>query len=274
MDPLPEFTFSYDGLIEGDVVEDEATILRDNDGVPYDESSDESAGRYTVTPVAWNNNYLFQAETSILHVNPYGPGTKAVRPVLNCIQQLDTDYYVANFTYKNDNDYVVYIPEGPDNLLEGTGIDALNSDEVPTFFQPGGGEFRIFFDGTDITWTVSSREDEKKVRNAAGANANSTKCPNNVKSASVYTGIEELLGPNVLEAYPNPVTEVVYLSLNGIEKYRMIDLYDLSGKSCAVNPSASRSDLLEIDMSSLPGGPYFIRVVMEDAAMVVPIIKK
>jgi hypothetical protein len=95
-----------------------------------------------------------------------------------------------------------------------------------------------------------------------------------VKSASVSTGIDEPMGPEVLEAYPNPVSEVIYLSLQGIENYKMIQLYDLSGKSYPVTPSVSRSNLLEIDLTSLPGGPYFIRVVMEDSSLVVPVVKK
>ncbi len=274
MDPLPDFQPVYDGLIAGDMVTVSYAVLRDTDGMPYDQASDESAGRYSVTPNAFvNSNYSFLAEPSILHVNPYGPGTKAVKPSLNCIEELSPGYYVAHFAYSNDNDFDVYVPHGPDNLLEGIGIDWSISEQSPELFLTTGGTFDVYFTES-VTWTVASREDAKTVRQASGANSSSTKCPTNTKSASVSTGIDEPTGPEVLNAYPNPVADVVYLSLQGIENYQMIHLYDLSGKSYPVTPSVSRSDLLEIDLASLPSGPYFIRVVMEDSAMVVPIVKK
>jgi hypothetical protein len=274
-DPLPDFQPVYDGLIPGDILTVDYSVLRDSDLAPYNETANGTAGSYTVTPVpAAVSNYTFLAESSILQVNPYGPGVRAVKPSLNCIEELSPGYYVAHFAYSNDNGADIFIPHGPDNLLEGSGIDWAASDDWPELFLTTGGTFDVYFDGTEITWTVTSRTDKKTVRQAAGANASSTKCPTNIKSASVSTGVEDLLGPQVLEAYPNPVSDLIYLRLDGIEGYQMIHLYDLSGKSYPVSPSVSRSDLLEIDMSSLPAGPYFIRVVMEDTATVVPVVKK
>jgi hypothetical protein len=81
-------------------------------------------------------------------------------------------------------------------------------------------------------------------------------------------GLEEL------KAYPNPVADKLHLSMKDIESYKMILLYDLSGKSYPITSIVSRTDLLEIDMATLPSGPYYIRVVMEDTSMVVPVIKQ
>ncbi len=170
-DPLPEFAFNYLGWIPGDTGNEGYTVLRNTDHVGYNASSSTSAGTYTVTPVPSNHNYIFEVETGTLHVNPYGPGTRAIKPVLNCIQKIANNYYVANFEYKNENDVAVYIPTGPDNLLTGSGIDWPNSEAVPTMFSPGGGSFVVFFDGSELSWTVSSRYGYKKVSNAANANS-------------------------------------------------------------------------------------------------------
>jgi hypothetical protein len=209
-------------------------------------------------------------------MNPYGPGTRAVKPVLNCIQEIDTDYFVANFEYRNDNEVAVYIPLGEDNFLTGTGIDWDNSDPIPTMFAPGGGSFRIFFDGSSLSWTVNSRDGDQKVSNAANANSSSTKCKGNTKSTASFT--EEIsvneLDLDQLVAYPNPVGDKVYLSLNGIENYKMIKLYDFAGRSFPITSIDKRTNTLEIDMAELPAGHYLISVVMEDTARVVQLIKK
>ena len=59
-----------------------------------------------------------------------------------------------------------------------------------------------------------------------------------------------------------------------IDRFEMILLYDLSGKSYHITTTVNRSDLLEVDVASLPAGPYYIRVVLEDTSMVVPVIKR
>jgi hypothetical protein len=274
-DPLPVFAFIYNGWISGDLGNEGYTVLRDSDGAAYDQSSSESAGSYTVTPSPSNANYSFSYETGILHVNPYGPGTRSVKPVLNCIRELDTDYYVANFEYRNDNDVAVYIPLGEDNFLTGTGIDWVNSDPVPTMFAPGGGNFRVYFDGNSLTWTVSSREEDQNVSNAANANSNSTKCRGNIKSTADVAESADVneLDLEQLVAYPNPVVDKVYLSLKGIENYEAIRLFDFAGRSFPISSIDKQMDRLEIDMSDLPAGHYLISVVMEDQSRVVQLIK-
>ncbi|MCK5066137.1 MAG: T9SS type A sorting domain-containing protein [Bacteroidales bacterium] len=273
-DPLPDIMFNYEGWIFGDAGNEGYTVLKD--GIPYDATSDESAGIYIITPVPFNSNYIFAMETGVLHVNPYGPGTRAVRPVLNCIEEIETGYYLANFEYKNDNDVAVYIPVGADNFLTGSGIDWENSGVQPTMFEPGGGSFMVFFDGSELSWTVNSRDDNKKVSNAAKANSSSTKCQSNLKSAYVSTDIkeEELLDPDQLVAYPNPVADKLYISMKEIENYKMIVLYDFTGRSHPLTSIDQRSDQLEIDMGHLSSGHYLIRIVMEDSTRVVPIIKQ
>jgi hypothetical protein len=274
-DPLPVFAFIYNGWISGDTGNEGYTVLRDSDGSAYDPSSSESAGSYTVTPTPVNTNYLYTLEPGMLYVNPAGPSTKAVKPVLNCIEEISENYYVANFEYKNDNDVDIYIPVGPDNLLEGSGIDWEHSDPVPEWFHSGGGSYHVFFDGSEISWNVSTLDKLQKVRNGANANSSSTKCTGNTKSASVSASAEVTeLDPDLLQVYPNPVTDKVHLTMKGIENYKQIRLYDFGGRSYPVSSIDKRTDNLEIDMESLSAGHYMIQIVMEDRFRVVQIIKQ
>jgi hypothetical protein len=170
----------------------------------------------------------------------------------------------------------VHIPVGPDNLLTGSGIDWGNSEAQPTTFIPGGGTFMVFFDGNELSWIVTSRDENHKASNAANANSSSTKCKSNLKSASVSTEIEEeeVLGLDDLKVYPNPVTDKVHIEMKDIEHYEMIVLYDLVGISHPIKSIVKRADMLEIDMTELSPGSYFIRIVMEDTSRLVNIIKQ
>jgi hypothetical protein len=273
-DPLPEFSFDYDGWNSGDTGNEGYTVLRETDGASYDPLSDESAGTYVITPVPYNPNYTFSIEMGILYVNPYGPGTRAVKPVLNCVREIDEYYFIANFEYKNDNDVAVYIPVGEDNLLTGSNIFWDDSDDQPTLFLPGGGTFRVYFDGQELSWIVSSREQDQKVSNAANANSSSTKCKNIQKSASVPDEINTEPGTDYLEVYPNPVAGIVHITMKDIEHYKMILLYDFAGRQHPVNSVLKHTDNLEIDMTQLSAGYYFIKIVMEDTARVIPVIKQ
>ncbi len=275
---LPTFAFAYDGLIPGDSGNEGVDVSRNSDGASYSSSSNTSAGTYTVTPEPNNDNYLFTMQSAVLYVNPYGPGTRSVSPVLNCIEIIDLELgiYAANFEYKNENDEAVYIPVGENNMLTGNGIDWESSDEQPTLFEPGGGTFMVFFGGDDLSWDVSSRDNKKKVRNGANANSSSTKCGTNLKSASVALDIEE--EPEMmfedLKVYPNPVAEKVHIAFNGIENYTAIMLYDMVGNVYHIESIEKRSNLLEIDMAELSSGAYFIRIVMDDDSKVVTVIKQ
>ena len=275
-DPEPAFNFTYTGWAEGEVGNEGYTVLRNTDGAPYSSSSNNSAGTYTVTPTTGNSNYSFTIETGVLYVNPGGPGTRAVKPVLNCIEEIEPGIFIANFEYRNDNDVAVHIPVGPDNLLTGSGINWGASEEQPTTFEPGGGPFFVLFDGNELSCTVNSRNNNQKVSNAASANSSSTKCNTNLKSAAVSVSVEaepELSFEN-LRVYPNPVAEKVHIAFNGIENFSSIMLYDMAGNVYPIENIDRRSNLLEIDMTQLSSGAYFIRIVMEDDSKVVTVIKQ
>ncbi len=97
------------------------------------------------------------------------------------------------------------------------------------------------------------------------------------KSAAVSGALAEVeeLNPDVLLAYPNPVVDKVHLSLKDIENYKLIQLYDFTGKSHQIRSIDKQINLLEIEMAHLSSGSYFIRVIMDDdSSRVVQIIKK
>jgi hypothetical protein len=97
-----------------------------------------------------------------------------------------------------------------------------------------------------------------------------TKCKTKVKSALE----EEELDPDYLNVYPNPVTDKVHITMKDIEHYKMIQLYDIAGSSHSIASIDKRSDNQEIDMTQLPPGYYFIKIVMEDSSRMIQVIKQ
>ncbi len=95
------------------------------------------------------------------------------------------------------------------------------------------------------------------------------------KSAAVSGAAVEVeeLEADYLNAYPNPVIDKVHITMKDIQNYKLIQLYDLSGKSHPITSIDKRTDNLEIDMAELSSGHYIIRIIMEDKARVVQIIK-
>jgi hypothetical protein len=192
------------------------------------------------------------------------------------VEELPDGTYVANLEYKNGNDVAVFILAGSENnLLTGSNIDSERSDTVPSLFYPEGGKFRIYFDGAELSWVVNSLEEDHKVSSAANANANSTKCNPNTKSAFVETAVEEEeLDDDYLLVYPNPVTEKVHITMKDIEQYKNISLFDITGKPHPISSIETRRDKLEIDLAQVPSGYYFIKILMAESAKIVQIIKE
>ena len=85
---------------------------------------------------------------------------------------------------------------------------------------------------------------------------------------------EDEIGSDILKVYPNPAVTRVHISMKNIERYEMIHIYNQTGISYPVSSIVKRSDLIEIDVSKLSPGAYFIRIVLEDRSKVIPIIKK
>ena len=251
----------------------------------YDPESSSSAGTYIVTPLPSNSNYTFNIVTGTLHVNPYGPGTRAIKPVLNCVVDQGDGTYLANFEYKNDNLADFYIPVGDNNAFEVIGDGSIvfydrypdvTLESQPTLFSKYGGVFQVSFDSeVEIRWIITSDDKDQKSSNATSASSSSTKCNPTTKSASVAAAIEvEELDPDYLNVYPNPVTDKVHITMKDIEHYKVIMMYDMTGRQHHITSIDKRADNLEIDMAQLQAGYYIFKIVMEDSTRVVQIIKK
>jgi len=62
--------------------------------------------------------------------------------------------------------------------------------------------------------------------------------------------------------------------MKGIEAYEMIRIYDYSGKSQPVKSMIVNQDLIEIDMSALSPGTYFINVQIKYNSRKFTVIKQ
>lgn len=66
-----------------------------------------------------------------------------------------------------------------------------------------------------------------------------------------------------LEVYPNPASDIAYLSLkNGETQARWLSIYDVNGKEVHHESLGTAKDW-QIDISSLPSGPLFLKVYNE-----------
>lgn len=85
--------------------------------------------------------------------------TDRVRPILECVEYLGPEQYVAHFGYLNPNPFPVEVPIGGDNKF----TPAPQDRGQPTVFQPGRtayypeSAFQIAFDGRNLVWTLQRR---------------------------------------------------------------------------------------------------------------------
>jgi hypothetical protein len=78
-------------------------------------------------------------------------------------------------------------------------------------------------------------------------------------------GIESVEDKNAVALYPNPVSDVLTIQAEGLQK---AELMDMSGRRI-VTATEPR-----IDMSRLPSGAYFVRIVTSHNSIVKRVVKK
>jgi hypothetical protein len=253
-DPLPALTFTYAGFLFNDTPQGvfgtggpNYQIIPEYKGV---------AGIYQIMPVGETANYMIQGLAGTLYVNPPASISKAIRPMLVCIEALNPPVsgytYTAHFRYENPNSTSVYIPVGPNNKITGKGL--FNTAAQPSLFLPGGGDFYVPFDGQKITWEVISLESGRKAAAASVASSASARCL--AKSGIIPETIEFIQG--IL--YPNPATEKVTLEVSNMSENSVITLTDIRGISYSVSKLFRNDNLLDLDIRSLPPGMYIISI--------------
>jgi hypothetical protein len=236
------------------------------------------AGDYVITPEATSgSNYTIVADTGILHVNPYGSNIKAVKPGLECVQDLGGGIYSANYNWTNDNTVAVWVPRGiPDNYIDAESNVVKDGNLTPQKFAGNStGRFSVKFDGSKtISWVLASTLKTQKTSQASLAGSNSNKCgspystPAPILTSRKSTSGMEMTG--VDKVYPNPFSTrvVIETDLTGVTN-KDIKVFDMTGRE--YQPVSTRMVSVkkaELDLSNLITGQYYIRVTTKSGSKV------
>jgi hypothetical protein len=255
---LPTFVATYSGFLGGQtasVVTSTTFTLSPN--------YNNQAGVYQIIVNATAANYTFTSVNGTLYVNPAGAGTKQVKPTFICFEVLSTPVNgfsrVAWFNYDNPNNTPVYIPHGPNNSVTATSFDG---SQRPVVFLPGvSAPFPIPFNGTAITWQITSNKNNGTTGSIPANSSNTVCTAPGVKSFLEATEQEVI---TELRVYPNPSTGKVFVELTGGDIAASgLEVYNALGARCAVQPVRTADHLLEVDLSTLGSGMYIINLVHE-----------
>jgi subtilisin family serine protease len=266
-DTLPDFNFIFEGF----VFDDDQSVLTDL-SYTISPAYNGGAGAYTLTPYAVAVNYEIIPVDGYFYVNPFGPGTKHIIPKLLCVDvnlAITGFTHVAYFGYTNNNNDIVYIPKGPDNVIASSGL--FDDSEQPEVFLPGNHTFAVPFDGTLLTWTVASYNHKgQKTSEGASASSSSKKCKKSAEADEGEHGIQ-FTG---IRVFPNPATEKVYI-VTGDESTSRSDIrmFDLFGNQVPVEMKGNSGDILEISLAGLTPGVYVIRINLSGNVEAIRIVK-
>jgi hypothetical protein len=265
-DPLPTFTSVITGFVNK---ENAQSVL--NGPVTYSvQPAYAGAGKYAIVPAATLKepaNYTTVFVNGTLYVNPYGPGAKAVRPFLYCVEELTEPvegfYYVAHFGYKNLNSVAVSVLPGNDNYIDAEGSFF---GTPPTVFAPGEGTFDIYFDGAKLTYILKTAESTRKTAMASVASSSSNRC----------NRYEKTYGMKVEAIYPNPVVDNLRVLLNDIPQQVSAAVYnEISGKNYNLKASPGQyANEVQINMQTLPSGLYYLKLLVNNKAFSMRVMKQ
>ncbi|WP_347157826.1 S8 family serine peptidase [Pontibacter chitinilyticus] len=253
---------------------------------------------YTLGAYLWSPASLLSNNVDVSYgppgnffVNPIGTGVKAVKPSLDCVQ-LSTrpGYYVANFSYNNPNAMTVGLPEGSDNNLIYAGKGSLcfvNNTRKPTVFKPGKNyAFSVEFDGSKLTWDLSSFQGTKKTSIASSASSTSsrckvdrvitsTQCPTLSASTASNLAGSTGLGEQEIGVYPNPVENTLTIDLRGVADTEVsLLVYDVLGRVCLRQQQLTKNAANEISMEGLPSGLYLVQMTYGAVTKQTRIVKR
>ena len=193
---------------------------------------------------------------------------------------------MAKYSYTNPNSTAVYVPIGTDNNITGT-----YSGTQPQVFLPGTGRFEIYFNGLTLKWTLTTYNGSQKTSTASNASSTSNKCGTTTYSRGEQQNNPVENVPNItaehlnavpvinaksIKAFPNPVTDKLVIQTgNSLISTRDLLITDLSGKIYrGMNINKTGPYSLEINMSTLKSGIYFIKVKSGDQYKVVKVFKQ
>ena len=287
-DNLPVFTSTISGFRNGE----SNTVTSGPSYTVNPVYSKEHPGIYIITPfglkLKYQNNYSIIYQSGNLYAND--DDAKNVVPKLDCIQALTNDPsgfpFVANFSYNNPNSTVLYIPPGNNNMLSSTGH---YSGQLPSIFQPGTGKFKIYFDGTKLTWTLITYNNNHGTSLASVASSTSSKCSSGTgttqspvqSTMSTETMEEPVIEPTIdpaiepaADLYPNPSKGMVTIFIkNGTLKNNSIQITDAYGKTYQSIGKLLSDHSLQVDLSGKASGVYFVKVMVDGKWKVFRVVK-
>jgi hypothetical protein len=285
-DALPTFTYKINGFKYDDDFNDvftgTVTFRITNSSNVVVTTSPLPAGVYNIVPVVQFKtpiDYTVELTPGTLYVNPKGPGTKKLKPKLDCVEQLPGNHpshfkYVAHFACDNDNPQTVYVPIGEDNSLVSLGSFSGTQPEV---YPPGTTKFDIYFDGKKLIWTIRTFDINQKTSVGTEASSSSSRCPAGyVSSNSVVSAPEEvMLNESDVRVYPNPVNNELYIQFRNMNIFEKdIRMYDLLGRVVPVTISKISSQAAKVYTQGLTPGMYLIRILDAKETRTIKILKK
>jgi hypothetical protein len=280
-DDLPAFTSTITGFRNGE----NNTVTGGPSFTVNPIYNKEQPGVYVITPyglqLSYQNNYTVIYQPGTLYVN--NDNGKNVVPKLDCVEPLTNDPsgypFAANFSYSNPNSTIVYVPVGVNNSITTTGH---YSGQLPIVFQVGSGKFKIYFDGTKLTWTLITYNGNHSSSSAAVASSTSSKCSSG--TGTTQTGVQSALAtsetaedvpePPATSVYPNPTKGLITIYVkDGIIASNNVELSDSYGKFYKMNAKLITGHSLQVDLSGLSSGMYFIRVMVDGNYKIFRVLK-
>ncbi len=251
-DPTPSYSFSFIGFIDG---ENATSVFPDGPAYTTGYTAGSSGPGEYIIEITDPMNYIINIYPDVIYlfVNPDGSGTKAVVPKLDCVTDDGNGLYTAYFEYDNNNDVPVWVLIGSDNLVTGGGTPDIS--DQPIKFESGGGTWIATFDGSPMTWKVSSQDHGHKASHAQNASSNSRNCNKSAEIEPPGNADDELT-----RIYPNPVSGKLTVSMGESNIIRGVSLFNLVGKKAIVSEHRISDQMLEIDMTGLTPGVYLVRV--------------
>ncbi len=247
----------------------------------------EQPGIYTITPfglqLKYANNYQISYLTGTLYVNE--ENCKNVVPKLDCVETLTGDpsgyNYAAHFSYNNPNATMVYIPSGSNNKITVTGG---YSGQLPLVFYPGSGQFKIYFNGSKMTWTLDSDNSNYSSGLTAVASSSSPKCSTKTVGYSEGGAVNAVstqetdavadVSTGSATVYPNPVNDLVTIRVPaGSVSTDHVQVIDAYGRNTGANIIRSDEHSIVLNLGKLSSGVYIIRIKVDGVYKVFRVVK-
>jgi hypothetical protein len=225
-------------------------------------------------PLSAYPQYLVTFIPGKLYVNAYGPGARKIVVKRECVRKLlpavNGYEYESVFSYENPNNTALYIPKGGSNFISIVHSGSFENT-LPEIFLPGYHEITIRFNGLQMYWSVTSNGSTHRT---AGTAANNAVVSCNAVAAKGLL-VENRTRDEGISLYPNPASGTIYLAMttNNVQEKNIV-ITDALGKTQPVRSVHKYTSQVQIDISHLGPGTYFIRVQLGDGYKTLKFIKQ